>query len=600
VHPLALKLFPFLAWRHRVNRETLRADMLAGLVGAVMVLPQGVAYATLAGMPPEYGLYGSMLPAIVGALWGSSWHLMSGPTNATSLMVFATMSALAAPFTPTYVALVLALNLMVGLIKLGLGIARLGSLVNFISSAVVIGFTAGAGLLIIGAQLRNFFGIDIPQEASFIAGIRDFLTHLDQTNVAVLAVGVFTLVTAIAGRRWFPRVPYMLTGIVLGAVFAYGLSRLGIAQVPTIGALPSAVPPLSMPEMTLRTWQTLAPIALALTVIGLSEAISSARAVALRSGQRIDGNQEFIGQGLANIVGAFTSSYPTSGSFNRTGANYEAGARTPLACVFSGILLLAILALVRPLASFLPVASMAGVLFIIAMGLIDIRAMRRLWRTSRADALTLAVTFIATLTIRLEVAILVGVLVSLLVYLNRATHPNVVRVAPDPSQERRFRRLRGDDTPLCPQLDMLRIDGALFFGSVEHIRDEIEAARASRPATRHLLLIGTGINLVDSAGGELLANLASSLRDAGVEMYLCRMRPEVVALLERGGYLDVIGRHRVFATKEQAIAVIYRTLDAAKCAACNARIFDECQVTLPDGSLRDRPRPELMLTPRGS
>jgi len=599
VHPLALKVFPFLAWRHRVNRETLRADVLAGLVGAVMVLPQGVAYATLAGMPPEYGLYGSMLPAIVGALWGSSWHLMSGPTNATSLMVFATMSALAAPFTPTYVALVLALNLMVGLIKLGLGLARLGSLVNFISSAVVIGFTAGAGLLIIGAQLRNFFGIDIPQEASFIAGIRDFLTHLEQTNVAVLAVGVFTLVTAIAGRRWFPRVPYMLTGIVLGAVFAYGLSRLGIAQVPTIGALPSAVPPLSMPEMTLRTWQTLAPIALALTVIGLSEAISSARAVALRSGQRIDGNQEFIGQGLANIVGAFTSSYPTSGSFNRTGANYEAGARTPLACVFSGILLLAILSLVRPLASFLPVASMAGVLFIIAMGLIDVRSMRRMWRTSRADALTLAVTFIATLTIRLEVAILVGVLVSLLVYLNRATHPNVVRVAPDPSQERRFRRIRGD-TPLCPQLDMLRIDGALFFGSVEHIRDEIEAARAARPATRHLLLIGTGINLVDSAGGELLANLASSLRDAGVALYLCRMRPEVVALLDRGGYLDTIGRDRVFATKNQAIAVIYRTLDAAKCAACNARIFDECHVTLPDGSLRDRLRPELMLTPRGT
>ncbi|MFI4887496.1 MAG: SulP family inorganic anion transporter [Burkholderiales bacterium] len=595
--PLALKIFPFLAWRHRVNRETLRADALAGLVGAVMVLPQGVAYATLAGVPPEYGLYGAMLPAIVGALWGSSWHLMSGPTNATSLMVFATVSALAVPFSPTYVGLVLTLNLMVGLIKLGLGLARLGSLVNFISTAVVIGFTAGAGLLIIGAQLRNFFGIDVPQEASFIAGIREFVTHLYQTNLAVLAVGVFTLVTAIAGRRWLPRVPYMLTGIVLGALFAYGLSRLGIAHVPTIGALPSAVPPLSVPEMTLRTWQTLAPIALALTVIGLSEAISSARAVALRSGQRIDGNQEFIGQGLANIVGAFTSSYPTSGSFNRTGANYEAGARTPLACVFSAILLLVLLLLIGPLAGYLPVASMAGVLFIIALGLIDVRAMRRLWRTSRADALTLAVTFVATLTIRLEVAILVGVLVSLLVYLNRATHPQVVRVAPDPAQEHRFRRIRGE-TPLCPQLDMLRIDGALFFGSVEHIRDEIEEARATRPATRHLLLIGAGINLIDSAGAELLAHLATSLRGAGTELYLCRMRPEVLALLERGGYLDVIGRDHVFATKYQAVAVIYRTLDAAKCAACTARIFDECQATLPDGSLRDKPRPELTLTPR--
>jgi len=596
VSPLALKLFPFLAWRHRVDRDTLRADALAGLVGAVMVLPQGVAYATLAGMPPEYGLYGSMLPAIVGALWGSSWHLMSGPTNATSLMVFATVSALAAPFTPTYVAIVLTLNLMVGLIKLGLGLARLGSLVNFISTSVVIGFTAGAGLLIIGAQLRNFFGLHVPQEASFIAGLRDFALHLRQTDPAVLGVGMFTLVAAIAGRRFIPRVPYMLTGIVAGALFAWLLSLLGIASVPTIGALPSAVPPLSMPEMSLQTWQQLAPIALALTVIGLSEAISSARAVALRSGQRIDGNQEFIGQGLANIAGAFTSSYPTSGSFNRTGANYEAGARTPLSCVFSAILLLVILLLVRPLAGYLPVASMAAVLFIVALGLIDLQAMRRVWRTSRADALTLAITFIATLTIRLEVAILVGVLASLLVYLNWATHPLVLRVAPDPSQQRRFRRVAAG-AALCPQVDMLRIDGALFFGSVEHIRDEIEAARAHCPGARHVLLIGTGINLIDTAGAELLANLASQFREAGIAMYLCKMRPEALALLERGGYLDTIGRDHVFTTKDRALATIYTKLEAATCARCDARIFNECQVTLPDGSLRDPPRPELTLMP---
>jgi sulfate permease, SulP family len=596
VPPIALKLFPFLAWRHRVDRVTLRADVLAGLVGAVMVLPQGVAYATLAGMPPEYGLYGSMLPAIVGALWGSSWHLMSGPTNATSLMVFATVSVLAVPFSPTYVALVLTLNLMVGLIKLGLGVARLGSLVNFISSSVVIGFTAGAGLLIIGAQLRNFFGLHVPQQASFLAGLRDFALHLDETDDGVLAVGVFTLVASLLGRRYLRRVPYMLTGIVAGALFAVALALTGIARVPTIGALPSAIPPLSMPEFSLRTWQTLAPIALALTVIGLSEAISSARAVALRSGQRIDGNQEFIGQGLANIAGAFTSSYPTSGSFNRTGANYDAGARTPLACVFSAILLLVILLLVRPLAGYLPVASMAAVLFIIAIGLIDVAAMRRVWKTSRADALVLAVTLVATLTIRLEVAILVGVLVSLLVYLNRATHPLVLRVAPDPAQERNFRRIR-PDTPLCPQVDMLRIDGALFFGSVEHIHDEIEARRAQAPGARAVLLIGTGINLIDTAGADMLAYLARSFRESGATLYLCKMRPEVLALLERGGYLDVIGRDHVFATKDQAIAVIYRKLDAAKCAACRTRIFNECQTALPDGSVRDKPRPELTLVP---
>jgi len=225
--------------------------------------------------------------------------------------------------------------------------------------------------------------------------------------------------------------------------------------------------------------------------------------------------------------------------------------------------------------------------------------MRRVWRTSRTDALTMAVTFVATLTIRLEVAILVGVLVSLLIYLNWARHPQVVRVVPDPRAQRRFRAPE-PESPLCPQLDMLRIDGALFFGSVEHIRDEIEAAREARPATRHLLLIGTGVNLIDNAGAELLAWLTRSLRESGVTLYLCKFRPSALAVLERGGVLDEIGAGHVYPAKEQAIASIYAKLDAAKCAACTARIFSECQVTLPDGSVRDRQRPELTLEPRGS
>jgi SulP family sulfate permease len=513
-------------------------------------------------------------------------------------MVFATVGALATPFTPTYVSLVLTLNLLVGLTKLALGIARLGSLVDFISTSVVIGFTAGAGLLIVGAQLRNFFGIDIPQEASFLAGIVSFLSHVRETNWVVFTVGSFTLVAGIAGKRWMPRVPYMLTGIVAGALFAWLLAHLGVGQVATIGALPSAIPPLSTPDLSLETWQSLAPIALALTVIGLSEAVSSARAVALKSGQRIDGNQEFIGQGLANIAGAFTSSYPTSGSFNRTGANYEAGARTPLACAISAVLLLVILLLVEPLARYLPVASMAAVLFLVARGLIDVGAIRRVWRTSHSDAMTLAVTFVATLTIRLEVAILFGVLASLLVYLNRATRPNVVRVVPEPHAGRRFNTAR-DGTPLCPQLDMLRIDGALFFGSVEHIRDEMDAARAARPATRHLLLIGSRINLIDVAGAELLGHLARSLREAGVALYLCNLRSDVAALLMRSGFADEIGHDHIFATKDQTLHAIYGRLDSAKCAACTARIFTECQTTLPDGSLRNPPRPELQLLPNG-
>jgi len=585
------RLLPFLAWRHRVDAPTLRADLVAGLIGAVLVLPQGVAYATLAGMPPEYGLYGAMLPAVVGALWGSSWHLVSGPTNATSLMVFATVGALAVPFTPAYVGLVLTLNLMVGLVKLGLGVARLGALVNFISTSVVIGFTAGAGCLIVGAQLHSFFGIAIPQHPNFIHSLTAFFARLGETDPATLSVGIVTLVAAIASARWLKRVPYMLTAIVVGAVYAWVLERMGIAHVATIGALPSAIPPLSMPEFSLRTWETLAPLALALTVIGLSEAISSARAVALRSGQRIDGNQEFIGQGLANIVGAFTSSYPTSGSFNRTGANFEAGAKTSLAGVFSAGWLVVILFVVAPLATRLPVASMAAVLFVVARGLIDVAAARHVWKTSRGDALSLAITFIATLTIRLEVAILVGVLVSLLVYLNRTTHPELTRVLPDPaSPTRRLTRVTAH-TRLCPQLDILRIDGSLFFGAVEHLRDELDAMRRNRHGVSHALIVCSGVNFIDAAGADLLVHESRAMRDAGVTLHLCSLKRPVREVLERGGQLAEFGHQNVHLTKADALRTIYSTLDPAICEACEVRAFLECRDVLPDGRRRGQVLP---------
>jgi len=490
--PTLARLFPFLAWRNLVTRETLRADLVAGLIAAVIVVPQGVAFATLAGMPPEYGLYGAMLPAIVGALWGSSWHLVSGPTNATSLMVFATVGALAAPFTPGYIALVLTLNLMVGLIKFGLGVARLGALVNFISTTVIVGFTAGAGLLIISAQLRNFFGVDVPQHPSFVRALGEFFAHVRDVDPWTVAVGLATLAGAWAGRCFVQRIPYMLTAIVVGAVVAFLFARFGIANVATVGALPSAIPPLSTPDFAPSVWRDLMPLALALTLIGLAEAISSARAVALKTGQRIDGNQEFIGQGLANIVGAFTSSYPTSGSFNRTSANYAAGARTPLAAVFSAIVLLLFLLFVRPFAAYLPVAAMAAILFIVAWNLIDVAAIRRIVGTSRGEALTLILTLLATLTIRLEVAILVGVLVSLLVYLHRTTHPRITRVLPAvDSAERRFVAV-AHGAPLCPQVDVLRVDGSLFFGAVDHVRDALAAARAERPGVRHVFQVSAG------------------------------------------------------------------------------------------------------------
>jgi len=585
--PLATRLFPFLAWRDRVTGANVRADLVAGLVGALVVLPQAVAFATLAGMPPEYGLYSAMLPVVVAALWGSSWHQMSGPTNTISLAVFATMSPLAAPGSPDYVKLVLTLALLIGLMQLAMGLARLGTLVNFISRTVIIGFTAGAGLLIMAAQLPNFFGIPIVAGTKFFGSVREAATHADAANLWIVSTALVTLVVAIVSRRLLPRLPHMIVAMVAGSLFAYGLAALGYANVPTIGTLPRDLPPLSIPSFDPATWGQLASAALALTVLALAQAVSVARAVGVKTGQRIDANQEFIGQGLSNIAGAFSSGYPSSGSFNRIWLNFEAGAQTPLAAVFSALLLLVIVLAVAPLGAHLPLAVMAALLVVVAWGLIDVAEMRRIVRTSPGEAVVLAVTFLSTLMLQVDFAIFVGVLASLFVYLSRTTRPQLTPVAPNPATtQRRFAAIAATNAPVCPQLALLRVDGSLFFGAVEHVHDELAARRSAEPQRPHVLMIGSGINFIDVAGAELLARESTLAREADGALYLCRLKPAVREVLERGGLLKLIGTDSVFDTKDEAIRTIYAQLDSERCRVCTARIFNECQVALPDGTPR--------------
>lgn len=518
------------------------------------MLPQGVAFATLAGLPPEYGLYTAMLPAVVAALWGSSWHMVSGPTNALSLVVFAVLAPLAAPGSAPYVTLALTLALMMGLAQLAMGLARLGALVNFISHTVIVGFTAGAGLLIIASQLRHFFGITVEAGASFFATLGQVARAFATLDPAITATGIVTLVVAILVKRLLPRFPYMIVAMIAGTLFGFLLIRVSGAAIPVVGRLPSALPLPSLPSFDPESWRKLAPAALALTVLGLTEAVSIARAVALKSGQRIDGNQEFIGQGLSNLAGAFFSAYPSSGSFNRSGVNFEAGARTPLSAVAAALALAIVLLVVGPLVSWLPLAVMAALLFVVAWGLIDVAEMRRVFRANRGDAVVLVGTFVSTLSLQLEFAVFVGVLVSLLVYLHRTTHPRIVRLASDPVTRRLVPA--GAAAPTAPQLDILRIDGSLFFGAVEHVRDELEAARRERPGVRNLLLVATAVNFVDVAGAELVAQIAREMGDGGGALYVSGLKPEVRDILERAGVLDAIGRDRVFESEEEAMSAI--------------------------------------------
>ena len=592
------KLFPFLLWWPMVTRGNLRDDLLAGLTGALIVLPQGVAFATIAGLPPQYGLYAAMMPAVVGALFGSSWHLVSGPTTAISIAVFAALSHQAEPGSAQYIGLVLTMTFLVGVFQLVLGLARMGALVNFISHTVVIGFTAGAAILIAASQVRNFFGIDIPRGTPFYEIVRQLVLQAGSINPWVAGVGGATLVTGILARRYVKKIPYMIAAMVVGSIVAEAIN-LSIGQaasgILTVGALPAGVPPLSTPDLSLDTLRhTLGP-ALVITMLALTEAVSISRAIAVRSEQRIDANQEFIGQGLSNIVGAFFSAYASSGSFNRSGVNYEAGAKTPLASVFATVFLVLVLLLVAPLAAFLPNAAMGGILFLVAWGLIDFHHIAHIWHTSKAESVILAATLVGTL-FNLEAGIFIGVFLSLVVYLYRSSKPEIVPLVPAP-EEGAYHFVRAKGRPECPQLRIVRINGSIYFGAASYVQQALQQIDEDNPQQKSVLIAAASLNSIDIAGAEILAQEARRRRRLGGGLYFYRLKQDSYQFLRHGGYTHDIGEGAFFPVMTDVTAALYWTLDPDVCRSCKTRIFKPCHgKLLPDGFRRQR----LLLATDGS
>ncbi|MFG6176247.1 SulP family inorganic anion transporter [Halomonas sp. THAF12] len=583
--PRPSRFLPFLSWSHALDRRMLGADLMAGLTGAILVLPQGVAYAFIAGLPPEVGLYSAIVAASVAALFGSSWHMISGPTAALSIVLASVVGSLGALSPSEYLAAALTVTLLVGVIQLGMGLLRLGSLVSFISHTVVIGFTTGAAILIATSQMKHLLGVAVDGQG-FLVELTQLIRALPETNPYALAIGLISLVTSLVVRRLHRRAPHLLLGLAAGSLACWLLDG-EVHGVALVGALPGTLPPLSLPELSPDSLRTLTSGAFAIALLGLIEAVSIARAIALRSGQVIDGNQEFIGQGLSNIVGGFFSCYASSGSFTRSGANYDAGARTPLASVFAAALLALILVLAPGITAYLPLPAMAGGILLIAWNLIDGHHIAHLVRASRHEALILAATVAATLLVALEFAIYVGVLLSLVLYLKRTSRPTVMEVAPRQDHPRRhIRNVRRYDLAQCPQLKILRIDGSLFFGATDHVQRRLRALSAA-PGTR-MLIIGKGINFIDTAGTEMLLQEARRLRDQGGELMISSLKGTVLDELRRRGDLGRLGEGRFFETPEAAIAAIAPGLDPGTCQTCHKRIFSECGPTPEDGKILAR------------
>ncbi|PWB56536.1 MAG: sodium-independent anion transporter [Nitrosomonadales bacterium] len=577
-------------WWPMVNRDSTKADLTAGLTGAMIVLPQGVAFATIAGMPPEYGLYAAMVPAIIAALFGSSLHLVSGPTTAISIAVFAAISPFADPGSPQFVSMVLTLTFLTGLFQLILGLARMGVLVNFISHTVVIGFTAGAALLIAASQVKNFFGISIERGAHFHVVIEQLFLQIGNINPYVTAVGAITLATGIASKKFLPKVPYMIVAMIIGSVAAWLISLEFGAEttaIRTVGALPAHLPPFSAPDFRLDTLRKVLFPALVVTMLALTEAVSISRAIATKSEQRIDGNQEFIGQGVSNLAGSFFSGYASCGSFNRSGVNYAAGAQTPLATVYASVFLLLILLLVAPLASYLPNAAMAGILFLVAWGLIDFHHIASIGKTSKAETVVLWVTLLGTL-VDLEKGIFFGILLSLTLYLYRVSRPAIDPVVPA-KEEGAYHFIDAHGHHECPQFRIVRINGSIFFGAVDHVQNSLTQIDESNPDQKTVMIVASGINFIDVAGAEMLAQEARRRRKLGGGLYFYRCKDSVYKFLRKSDKLDDIGEGGFFPAMSNWIHPIYDTLDPEICRNCQYRIFSECEKRLPGGESRAVP-----------
>ncbi len=570
-------IFPFLVWFKFTTKETLKADLIAGLTGAVVVLPQGIAFATIAGLPPEYGLYTAMVTPIIASLFGSSFHLVSGPTTAISIVVFSAVSHHAVPGSDEFVQMALTLTFLAGIYQLAFGLARLGSLVNFVSHTVIIGFTAGAAILIATSQMKHITGIQTLNGSSFLHTWMDLISGISNLNIYLFAIAIATLASSILIKKIIPKMPNLLFGMVVGSVLAMYFANY-TNEISLIGEISAHLPPLSVPDFSFDTIRSLAPEAFAIALLGLIEATSISKAVAVKSGQRIDSSQEFIGQGASNIVGSFFSSYAGSGSFTRSGLNYESGAKTPMSAIFAAVLLMGIVLLIAPLMSYLPIAAMGGVILLVAYNLIDFKHIRQVLKFNKSESAILLTTFFATLFLELEFAIYLGVLLSLFMFLAKTSTPEIPTLALDISADDGISKLINiDKKPLkeCPQLKIIRIDMAVYFGSITHIQNKI-ANISDNDDIHHILIVSSGISFIDLAGVGALINEHNRLKKRNGGLYFVGLKAYVYEFVAKSYFVQKIGINNFFDTKTEAISSIYKILDKQVCNNCDALIFKEC------------------------
>ena len=685
------RIFPFLRW-FPLHADTLRADLLAGITVALVLIPQSMAYAQLAGLPAYFGLYAAFLPVMVAAMWGSSHQLATGPVAVVSLLTASALIPLAAVGSDQFVALAIILALLAGIVQLLLGIFKLGSIVNFISHPVIAGFTNAAAIIIGLSQLNKLMGVTTGRSDYFLQDIWGVISQAGYTHLPTLVMGVSALLGMWLLRKYHPKLPGVLLAVLITTLISWltGFERNGSAhitqitdpairtiaedysrteakinawessisaktsalralqrsesgnnvsiaklnyeiellkleqndavlenrkrqralrkfvfalqpainnepsklylfsQVPpgvktdghrwrvksisrgemkligggeVVGKVPSGLPRISVPPLSWDVFQTLISGAFLISVVGFMEAISMAKAMAAKTKQRVDPNQELIGQGLANIVGSFSQSYPVSGSFSRSAVNLNAGAVTGMASVFTGLIVLVSLLFLTPLLYHLPQAVLAAIIMLAVTGLINFKAFKHAWKANRHDGIAAVVTFFATLALapHLDKGILIGASLALILYLLRTMKPRVAILGRHPDGTLRDAKVH--DLPTSEHIIAVRFDGSLYFANVPLFEDAILEAIANHPKAKFILVVGDGINQLDASGEEIIHHLVQASRENGVTMVFSGLKQQVLQVMQNTGLYSYIGAENFYRTVDNALEAIYQSIN---------------------------------------
>jgi SulP family sulfate permease len=570
------RFFPFLIWFKGYQISTFRSDALAGVTVAVVLIPQSMAYAMLAGMPPVYGLYAAAITPFIGALWGSLRQLATGPIAIMSLLVLTTLTPIADPGSDQFIKLAFLLAFMVGVLYFLIGLFRLGMVMFFISHSAVKGFTSAAALIIIATQLPHFLGISVSRHEYIFPSLVEIIKGLPAVHIPTFVVGLLALGIIFGVQKFRTNLPKGLIAIV-GATIVIAVFELHLKGVAIIGAIPGGLPHPVVPPLDFDTISSLLGPAVVIALVSFAETYSVGKAISSQTKQKIDVDQEFIGQGLANLIGSFFQSYPVSGSFSRTAINFATGAKTGISSVIASLSVVLALLFLTPLFTYIPKAALAALVISAVLMLFHPKEVFALWKMNRHDGIVAVTVFVIALITKPDYALLIGVMISLMFFLWKTMHPRIVRVTKDP-ELKMFVNADLYEKPSCPQILQLRSENAIYFANaeytIEHLLDRLDEQTTP---VKYLLLDFQVVGFIDITGIDELRVLLDEVKERGARLAFTGVHLPVKQIFESSGFLKELPPGHLIENRGDAITFLFQHIDHGFCKDfCPYELFHEC------------------------